>query len=298
MRACGVCHSDLAIQQGAFPFAEFPIVPGHEVAGTVEWPEERMRVGVPWLYASCGHCEQCTRGEEVLCQQVRVTGVNEDGGYAEFMTAPASYVVPIPDALDFAEAAPLMCAGLTVHNGLKNAGFEPGQRVAVIGLGGLGHLAVLYAREMGARVAVASGSPEKEDEARELGAERFFNTNEMSLAEALQGWDGGPDIVLATSPSATPMTEAVPGLAPDGTLVVLGAAAGDIAVSPAVMILGRRHLMGSPSGSRKDVRGALNFAAEHGIRPRITEAPLEDAGNVLSDMEADRLRGRVVLTPG
>lgn len=304
VRACGVCHSDLAVQQGAFPFAEFPIIPGHEVAGVVErvgegveWPEEGMRVGMPWLHDSCGHCEQCVRGEEVLCPQVRVTGVNENGGYAEFMTAPASYVVPIPDALSFAEAAPLMCAGLTVYNGLKNAHFEPGQKVAVVGLGGLGHLAVLYAQKMGARVAVVSGSPEKEEEARELGAERFINTKETPLAEALQSWEGGPNIVLATSPSSPLMTEAVPGLAPDGTLVVLGAAAEDISVSPAVMILGRRRVMGSPSGSRKDARGALNFAAEHGIKPIITETPLEDAGKVLSDMEAGRLRGRVVLIP-
>ena len=140
LRAVGVCHSDLAVLQGAFPYTQFPLVPGHEVAGVVEevgegvaWPETGARVGMPWLYSSCGHCEQCTRGEEVLCQVApQVTGVTTDGGYAEFMLAPAAYVAPIPDALDFADAAPLMCAGLTVYNGLRNAGFEPGDRVGEV----------------------------------------------------------------------------------------------------------------------------------------------------------------------
>src|SRR5919112_2489191 len=205
VHACGVCHSDLAVLRGAFPFAQFPLVPGHEVAGVVEevgegvaWPETGARVGMPWLYSSCGHCEQCTRGDEVLCQVApQVTGITTDGGYAEFMIAPAAYVAPIPDALDFAEAAPLMCAGLTVYNGLRNAGFEPGDRVAVIGLGGLGHLGVLYAIEMGGRVAVLSSSQDKEEEAHELGAELFIDTGQGSAAEALLDWEGGADIILA-----------------------------------------------------------------------------------------------------
>ncbi len=303
VEACGVCHSDLNVLQGAFPFAQYPVVPGHEVAGVVEevgehveWPEVGARVGMPWLYSSCGHCEQCTNGDEVMCAQVQVTGVSIDGGYQEFMLAPAAYVAPIPDGLDAADAAPLMCAGLTVHNGLKNAGFEPGDRVAVIGLGGLGHLGVLYARAMGARVAVLSGSPDKEEEARELGAERFINTKDGSVAEALLEWDGGANIILATAPNTEPMTEALPGLAPDGTLVVLGAAPGEIVASPTDLIMGRRHLMGSPSGSRKDIRDALEFAVNHGIKPRITRRPLEEASDVLNEMHENRLRGRVVLT--
>lgn len=304
VRACGVCHSDLNVLQGAFPFAQYPIVPGHEVAGVVEevgsgveWPETGARVGMPWLYSSCGHCEQCTRGEEVLCQVApNVTGVTADGGYAEFMLAPAAYVAPIPDALDFAEAAPLMCAGLTVYNGLRNAGFQPGDRVAVIGLGGLGHLGVLYAKAMGARVAVLSGSPDKEDEAKELGAELFINTRNGSVSEALLGWEGGANVILATAPSVEPMTAALPGLAPDGTLTVLGAAAGEITVSPMDLIGARRHLMGSPSGSRKDVRDALEFAANNDVRPLITTRPLDEAGDILNEMHEGRLRNRVVLT--
>ena len=304
VHACGVCHSDLAVLQGAFPFVEFPLVPGHEVAGVVEevgegvaWPETGARVGMPWLYSSCGHCEQCVRGDEVLCQVApQITGVTQDGGYAEFMLAPASYAAPIPDALDFADAAPLMCAGLTVFNGLRNAGFSPGDRVGVIGLGGLGHLGVLYAQAMGGRVAVLSGSPDKEDEAKELGAENFINTADGSTAEALQDWEGGANIILATAPAVEPIVESFPGLAPDGTLVVLGLAPEGITVDPAALITNRLHLMGSPSGSRKDVRDALEFAAAHDVRPRITRRPLDDAADVLSEMDERRLRGRVVLT--
>jgi propanol-preferring alcohol dehydrogenase len=303
VHACGVCHSDLMLLQGGFPFAGYPIVPGHEVAGVVEevgegveWPQPGARVGMPWLYSSCGHCKQCTHGDEVLCPEVQVTGVTQDGGYAEFMLAPAAYAAPIPDALDFVDAAPLMCAGLTVFNGLRNAGFEPGDRVAVIGLGGLGHLGVLYAIEMGGRVAVLSSSVDKENEARELGAERFIDTGQGPAAEALLDWEGGADIILATAPSTQAMTDALPGLAPDGTLAVLGAAAGEISVNPMDLIGARRHLMGSPSGSRKDVRDALEFAATHGVKPRITQRPLEEAGDVLNEMHERRLRGRVVLT--
>lgn len=302
VQACGVCHSDLDVQQGAFPFAQYPIVPGHEVAGVVEkvgkgvsWPEKGDRVGMPWLYSSCGHCRQCTRGEEVLCPEMQVTGVTQDRGYAEFMLAPAAYVAPLPDSLDFAEAAPLMCAGLTVYNGLRNANFEPGHKVAVIGLGGLGHLATLYTREMGGRIAVLSGSPDKEDEAKELGAEVFINTKNGSMGDALYKWEGGADIILATAPAAELMTDALPGLAPDGTLVVLGVSPREIRVSPLTLVSSRRHLMGSPSGSRKDIRYALQFAAAHGVRPRITRYGLEDASTVLSDMQEGRLRNRAVL---
>jgi propanol-preferring alcohol dehydrogenase len=303
VHACGVCHSDLGLLQGAFPFAQFPVVPGHEVAGVVEevgegveWPQAGARVGMPWLYSSCGHCEQCTHGEEVLCPEMQVTGITQDGGYAEFMLAPAAYVAPIPDSLDLADAAPLMCAGLTVYNGLRNAKFKPGDRVAVIGLGGLGHLGILYACAMGGRVAVLSGSPNKEEEARGLGAEHFINTRDGSISEALLDWEGGANIILATSPSAELMTEALPGLAPDGTLAVLGAAPDEITVNPVDLISARRHLMGSPSGSRKDIRDALDVAVTHDVKPQITRRPLEEAGEVLNEMHEGRLRGRVVLT--
>ena len=221
VHACGVCHSDLMVQQGMLPFATYPIVPGHEVAGVVEklgpgvtWPKVGDRVGMTWLFSSCGHCKTCVQGDDLLCLNgASVTGVNRDGGYQEFMIAPAAYVAPIPDALDFAEAGPLMCAGLTVFNGLRVAGYRPGQKVAVIGLGGLGHLGVLYAKAMGARVAVISNSPDKEAEARELGAEHFISTQSKKSGDALKEWDGGADIILATAPSTEAATDAFPGLA-------------------------------------------------------------------------------------
>ena len=302
VRACGVCHGDLMLQQGLFPFASYPIVPGHEIAGVVEEVGEGVtelkqgaRVGLSALFSSCGYCKPCFSSDEFLCSQMQFTGVTSDGGYQEFMLAPAAYVAPLPDGIDFADAAPLMCAGLTVFSGLRHAGFEPGHKVAVIGLGGLGHLGVLFARAMGGRVAVLSTSSDKEDEARELGAERFINIKKESASEALVAWEGGTDIILATAPAAEPMMAAFPGLAPNGTMVVLGAPPSDVAVNPIHLIMGRRRLMGSPAGSRKDLQDTLEFAATHGLRPKVTRMPLEDAGKALAEMHEGRVHGRIVL---
>src|SRR5215470_12167593 len=203
--ACGVCHGDLMLQLGQFPFAHYPIVPGHEITGVIEEVGEDVselqpgdRVGLSALFSSCGHCKQCLDGDESLCSQMQFTGVTQDGGYQQFMLAPAAYVAPLSDRLDFVDAAPLMCAGLTVFSGLRHAGFEPGDKVAVIALGALGHMGVLLVRALGGRVAVLSTSADKESEARELGAERFINLKTDSASEALRSWDGGADIILAT----------------------------------------------------------------------------------------------------
>jgi len=302
VHACGVCHSDLNVLLGYFPFATYPRVPGHEVAGVVEkvgegvsWPKVGDRVGMQWLFSACGHCDQCVRGADVLCPSATVTGVNQDGGYQQYMIAPALYVAPIPDELGFAEAGPLLCAGLTVFNGMRQAGYKPGQKVAVIGLGGLGHLGVLYAKAMGARVAVISNTPDKQDEAQELGAEYFVNTQTQKAGDALRGWDGGADIILATAPSSEAATDAVPGLAPDGTLVVLGIGPGNISASPSDLVGARRCVMGSPSGGRSDVRATLNFSAHNKVLPRITKFPLEDAAKALDLMNTGKLRDRAVL---
>jgi alcohol dehydrogenase, propanol-preferring len=303
VRVCGVCHGDLLLQQGGFPFARFPVVPGHEVAGEIEelgegvsWLKPGMHVGVSALYSACGQCKRCLSGDEILCARGwEFTGITKDGGYQEFMIAPAGYVALLPDAMDFADAAPLMCAGLTVYSGLRHAGFTPGHKVAVIGLGGLGHLAVLYAKAMGGRVAVLSTTPEKESAARELGAERFINTKAVVPGDALRAWDGGADIILATGSSFDSMTAAFPGLETDGTLVVLGVGPGSLNFDPMQLIMGRRRVMGSPAGSRRELRETLDFAAAHGIRPRITRLPLRKAGEALEQMHKGVLRGRAVL---
>jgi len=302
VHACGVCHGDLMLQLGQFPFARYPIVPGHEIAGVIEEVGEDVtglepgaRVGLSALFSSCGFCNQCCNDDEFLCSQMQFTGITKDGGYQEFMVASAEYVAPLPDKLDFADAAPLMCAGLTVFSGLRHAGFAPGFRVAVIGLGGLGHLAVLLARAMNGRVAVLSTSADKRDQALALGAERFINLKTESPSEALRGWEGGADIILATSPVADSMVAAFPALALNGTMVVLGAPAENIAVSPFDLIMGRRRLMGSPAGSRKDLRDVLEFAATHNLRPTVTRMPLEDAGKALREMHESKIRGRAVL---
>ena len=303
VRACGVCHGDLMVQQGGFPFARYPVVPGHEVAGEIEelgervtWLKRGMRVGVSALYSACGQCKKCIRGDEILCAQGwEFTGVSKDGGYQEFMIASAAYVALLPEAIDFSDAAPLMCAGLTVYSGLRHARFLPGQKVAVIGLGGLGHLAVLYAKAMGGRVAVLSTTPEKEGQARELGAERFINTKAKVPGDELRAWDGGADIILATGSSLDSMTAAFPGLETDGTMVVLGVGPGSLAFDPMQLIMGRRRVMGSPAGSRRELRETLDFAAAHGIRPRTTRLPLGKAPEGLEGMHAENVRGRTVL---
>jgi D-arabinose 1-dehydrogenase-like Zn-dependent alcohol dehydrogenase len=302
VHACGVCHGDLMLQLGQFPFARYPIVPGHEIAGTVEEVGKGVkkikrgdRVGLSALFSSCGGCEQCLESDEFLCSQMQFTGITQDGGYQEFMLAPAGYVAALPDALDFAEAAPLMCAGLTVFSGLRHAGFERGDKVGVIGLGGLGHMGVVLVRAMGGRVAVLSTTADKESEARDLGAERFINLKTESPGPALRAWEGGADIILATAPAAEAIVAGFGGLAPNGTMMVLGAPADNIAVSPMDLIMGRRRLMGSPAGSRKDLRDVLRLAATRGVRPKVTRMPLNDARKALQKMHEGKIRGRAVL---
>jgi D-arabinose 1-dehydrogenase-like Zn-dependent alcohol dehydrogenase len=302
VRACGICHSDVSLYEGYYDFASFPRVPGHEITGTVEavgegvgWPAVGARVGLPWLFSSCGHCNQCIRGNEILCHDNRFTGVNVDGGYQELMLAPANFVQPLPDGMDFASAAPIMCAGITVYNGLRLAGMQPGDKVAVIGLGGLGHLGVQYALAMGARVAVVSTSPQKEEKAGSLGAELFVPGG-PGCAAALAAWDGGADVILATPPALAPVNESFNGLAPDGTMVVLGVGAGDVQVSPLDLIMPRRRIIGLPSGSRHEMRDALEFAAGHGIVSEYTEYPLDAANEALLATRDGSVPSRAVLT--
>ncbi|MFQ5847636.1 MAG: alcohol dehydrogenase catalytic domain-containing protein [Candidatus Methylomirabilales bacterium] len=305
VRACGVCHSDLHLANGDWEWdiIKFPLILGHEVAGVVEEIGKEVdhlqrgaKVGMPWLYATCGRCRECLRGEEILCAALQGTGVTVPGGYAEYLKAPADYVTVFPETLSFVDAAPLFCAGVTSFSGLRNAHTTAGQRVAVFGIGGLGHLGVLYARAMGCEVIAISRKDEKLTLAQRLGAHHLINAEQGKVAQALQDL-GGADVILAPTIATEQMGEVLGGLAPDGTLMILGAAPGSFSVSPDVMISGRRKIIGSPAGSRKDLRDCLAFSARHTIRPMIETYPLEQTAEVFQRIKDDRVRFRAVLTP-
>lgn len=300
VHACGVCHGDLMVQNGDFPFVRFPIVPGHEIAGVVDQVGRGVvhlkagdRVGAPWLYSACGHCKSCIVGDEVLCEGAEHTGMSRDGGFQDFMIARADYVMPLPDAISFADAAPLMCAGLTVYSGLLHGGVRPGSKVAVVGLGGLGVFAVLFARAMGARVAVVSSTRDKETRARELGAEKFVQLLNEPPGEALRAWDGGADIILLVAPSPGSANAVLPGLAADGTMMLLAPV--PIQIDPFALAIRRQRIMGSPSGSRKELRAMLDLAASHDIRAPTTRATLADVADALADLDSKHPAGRIVL---
>jgi len=304
-RACGICHGDLMAQAGAFPFVNFPIVLGHEITGTVEavgaevssW-RKGDRVGLSVLFLTCGKCKHCRAGNENLCAEWVWTGMMKDGGYQEYLCAKAGYVVAIPEILDLAEAAPLLCAGVTVYSGLVHAAFAAGKKVAVIGTGGLGNLGVLLTRAMGGRIAVLSTKAQRQEEARALGAELFIDTTQENAGERLRQWDGGADLILATAPSVESVNQAFGGLAPDGTIVVLGVGLGNIEVNPVDLVMGRRRVLGSPAGSLKELRECMELAAKHNIRPKIHKVPIEGAEEALREMQSGHKNGRAVLAMG
>lgn len=302
LTACGVCFSDLGLLQGHYPFARFPVVPGHEITGTVAalgagvtWPEVGTAVGAQFLYDSCGHCDYCVRGEQILCARKRITGIVADGGYAEYVVLKAGFVTPLPAGLDPVAGAPLMCAGITAFNGLRQAGAKPGSRVAVIGIGGVGGMAVRYAAAMGARVAVIGRSRHGEDEAKELGAELFIASGDTDPAEALKAWDGGANVILNAAPSTSAAAATLGGLAPDGTLVLCGYGSEPLTLPTQPMVLNRLHVMANPSGSPHDLRDTLAFSVRHGILPEVTPISLDDAPGTLDAMAKGTSRGRSVI---
>jgi D-arabinose 1-dehydrogenase-like Zn-dependent alcohol dehydrogenase len=301
--ACGVCFSDLNLLRGHYPFARFPVVPGHEITGLitavgegVTWPEVGTPVGAQFLYDSCGHCDYCVRGEQILCPAKRITGIVADGGYAEYAVFPAGFVTPLPAGLDPVSAAPLMCAGLTAFNGLRQGGVRAGSRVAVIGTGGIGALAIRYAVALGARVAVVGRSRRAEETATSLGAELYVATEETDPAPALKAWDGGANLVLNAAPSTSAAAATLGGLAPDGTLVLCGYGAEPLELPTQPMVLNRLHVMASPSGSPHDLRDTLAFSATHGIVPDVTPIGLDQAQSALDAMAAGTAHGRSVIS--
>ncbi len=303
VEACGICHSDVIVKLGIFPGQQYPRIPGHEIAGRIDavgadvkqW-KPGQRVGVGWHGGHCFICEYCRRGDFILCQNEKITAIHFDGGYADYMIAPAEAVAAMPDALPADEAAPLMCAGITVFNSLRNAGARAGDIVAVQGIGGLGHLGIQYAHQMGFRtVAIGRGGADKEDLARKLGAHDYIDTDATKPAEALQKL-GGARVILATAPDSKAVSALVDGLASSGKLLVIGAGSDPITVTPLQLIFGRKSIQGWPSGTAKDSEETLAFSALRGVRPMIERYPLEKAAEGYEQMMSGRARFRVVLT--
>jgi D-arabinose 1-dehydrogenase-like Zn-dependent alcohol dehydrogenase len=302
VEACGICHSDAFVKFAAFPGLTLPRVPGHEIAGVVDacgpdvtpW-KPGDRVGVGWHGGHCFVCEACRRGLFINCANAKVTGISHDGGWAEYAVVPAASLAKIPEGLSAEEAGPLLCAGITTYNSLRNSAARPGDTVAVQGIGGLGHLGVQYAARMGFRTIAVSRGRDKEELARQLGANEYVDTATGSASEALQRL-GGADVILATAPSPDAIESVIDGLKPRGTLLLVAAAAEPFKVSAFSLLSGRR-IVGWPSGSAIDSEDTLRFSKLQGIRPRTEVFPLEKAEEAFSKMMANKVRFRAVLKP-
>ncbi|HEX6502871.1 MAG TPA: alcohol dehydrogenase [Terriglobales bacterium] len=302
VQACGVCHSDVLTKEGSWPGIEYPRVPGHEVAGIVdkvgagvsEW-KTGQRVGVGWHGGHDGTCRECRRGDFGNCRNLKVCGISYDGGYQQYMVAPREALVSIPDSLKDAEAAPLLCAGITTYNALRHSGAHPGDLVAVQGVGGLGHLGIQFASKFGYKVVAIGRGSENALLAKKLGADLYIDSQATKAAEALQKL-GGARVILATAPSSKAMSELVDGLGPNGELMVVGAAFDPIEVTPLQLISGSRTIQGWASGTPADSEDTLQFSELKGVRPMIEVYPLEKAGEAYDRMMSGKAQFRVVLT--
>lgn len=305
--ACGICHSDAMFVNAAVPGVRFPVVPGHEIAGRVEALGEGTqdrgwqvgdRVAVGWFGGACGYCTPCRQGDFVVCENLKVPGWAYDGGYAETAIVPVDALARIPDALSAPDAAPLACAGVTTYNGLRRSSARPGDLVAVLGIGGLGHLGVKYAAAMGFEtVAIARGA-DKADFAKQLGAHHYIDsTADTPVADALHSL-GGAQVVLATAANSTAITATVDGLHHRGELVVIGADAEPLGISPIQLLMQGKIVRGHPSGTAQDTQDTLAFSALHGIRPMIETARLDEADQAYQKMLSGAARFRMVLTNG
>jgi D-arabinose 1-dehydrogenase-like Zn-dependent alcohol dehydrogenase len=301
VQACGICHSDSFTKEGLFPGIQFPRVPGHEVAGVIDavgpgtpgW-ERGQRVGVGWNGGYCGYCEHCRRGDFFACVRTQVTGISFDGGYGEYMIAPASAVALMPADLSPVDAAPLMCAGLTTFNALRNSGARPGDVVAVLGLGGLGHLAVQYAAKMGFYTVGIARGKDKEPLARKLGCSVYIDSQAQDQAAELQKL-GGAKAIVATATSGDAMSAVQGGLAVSGTLLVIGAAE-SMQVSPLWLLGGSRSVKGWYSGTSIDSQDTLLFSVRAGVRSMNEVFPLERVNEAYDRMMSGKALFRVVLT--
>jgi D-arabinose 1-dehydrogenase-like Zn-dependent alcohol dehydrogenase len=302
VQACGICHSDVLTKDGLIPGIEYPRAPGHEVVGIIDavgngvshW-NTGQRVGLGWHGGHDGTCRSCRRGDLGNCQNRKIPGISYDGGYQQFMIAPVEALVAVPDGLAAAEAAPLLCAGLTTFNSLRHSGALPGALVAVQGIGGLGHLAIQYGAKFGYKVVAIGRGPENAAVAKKLGASAYIDSRAANAAEELQKL-GGAQAILATAPNSKAMSSLVDGLGPNGKLIVVGAAFEPIEVTPMQLLSGRRGIQGWVTGTPADAEDALEFSQLTGVRPMIEIYPLERAAEAYARMLSGDAQFRVVLT--
>jgi D-arabinose 1-dehydrogenase-like Zn-dependent alcohol dehydrogenase len=302
VQACGVCHSDAFTKEGAWPGIQYPRIPGHEVAGVIdqvgegisEW-KKGQRVGVGWHGGHDGTCSECRKGDFRNCRNLQIPGISYDGGYQEYMVAPTSALVALPDALSDVDAAPLLCAGITTYNALRHSGALPGDLIAVLGIGGLGHLGIQFAQKFGYKVAAIGLGAADAAPAKELGASEYIDSKATNAAQALQKL-GGAKVILATAPSSKAASALIDSLAPNGKLMVIGVAPEPIEVTPVQLITGSRTIQGWASGTPADSEDTLRFAELTGVRAKIETYPLEKADEAYARMTSGKAHYRVVLT--
>lgn len=304
VRACGVCHSDVLTKLGIWPGIAYPRVPGHEVAGEVDavGPDvplfkKGQRVGLGWHGGHCNYCVPCRRGDFILCENMQISGISFDGGYADYVIAPANALAFIPDELKDVDAGPLLCAGITTFNSLRNSGARPGDTVAILGVGGLGHLAVQYAAKSGYRTVAIARGEDKGPLAKQLGAHIYLDSTRQDPAAELQKL-GGATVILSTVTNAEAMEAVLGGLGPNGKLILNGVPERPLQVSTLAMIGKRQSIVGWPSGSGMDSEDTLKFSALTGIKPMNETYPLEKAAEAFDRMMSGKARFRVVLTMG
>ena len=302
VKACGVCHSDVLTKEGGLPWIQYPRIPGHEVAGVIDevgpgvtaW-KKGQRVGVGWHGGQDNTCRYCRRGDFRNCENLKIAGISYDGGYQQYMVAPVEALAAIPDGLTDVEAAPLLCAGITTYNALRHSGAMPGDLVAVQGVGGLGHLGIQFANKFGYNVVAIARGPEDEMLAKKLGTNVYIDSTATNATEALKKL-GGAQVILATAPSSKAMSALVDGLAPNGTLMVVGASTDSIEVTPIQLIFGSKRIQGWASGTAADSEDTLRFAALTGVRPMTETYPLDEAEEAYARMMSGKAQFRVVLT--
>jgi len=301
--ACGICHSDAFVVDGGHPAVEYPRIPGHEIAGVVDAVGENVtqwdagdRVGAGWHGGHCFTCEPCRRGNFLNCENGDITGLTFDGGYAEYATVPSEALAAVPDELDAVDAAPLLCAGVTTYNALRNADLQPGDTVAVQGIGGLGHLGVQYAHAAGYETVAVSRSPDKESLATDLGADHFVDASETDPAAALQEL-GGADAVLATAPSSEAIASVVGGIGADGSVIVVGVPGEPVSVDAQHLIGTAGAVEGWGSGDARDSQDTLEFSSLRAVTPEVERFGLDDVEAAYDRMIENEARFRVVLEP-